>query len=153
TAAPPIAEFVLASILAAEKHFPSAWIDAPPERRGVMAPFGELGDKTLGLVGLGAIGQAIAVRARAFGMRVVAVRRTPAPSPVDGVEVVDGLAALLPIADHLVVAAPATPATRHLLGPAELALVRPGAHVVNIARGSLIDQDALLAALDSGRVG
>ena len=76
TAAAPIAEFVLASILAAEKHFPSAWIDAPPERRGVMAPFGELGDKTLGLVGLGAIAQAIAVRALAFGMRVVAVRRT-----------------------------------------------------------------------------
>jgi phosphoglycerate dehydrogenase-like enzyme len=153
TAAAPIAEFVLASILAAEKQFPSAWIDAPPERRGVMATFGELGDKTLGLVGLGAIAQAVAVRALAFGMRVIAVRRTFSPSLIDGVEVVDGLAAMLPLADHVVVAAPATPATRHLLGPPELAIIRPGAHVVNIARGSLIDQDALLVALDDGRVG
>jgi phosphoglycerate dehydrogenase-like enzyme len=118
-----------------------------------MASFGELGDKTLGLVGVGAIARAVAVRALAFGMGVVAVRRTAAPSPMDGVEVVDTLAAMLTVADHVVVAAPATGATRHLLGPAELSVIRPGAHIVNVARGSLIDHDALLAALDSGRVG
>src|SRR5204863_9717895 len=108
--------------------------------------------KTLALVGLGGIGSEIARRALPFGMRVRAVRRTAAPSPVPGVEVVANLADLLPDADHLVLAARGTHRTRHLVDAEALAAVKPGVHLVNIARGSLVDQDALRAALDDGQV-
>ena len=71
---------------------------------------------------------------------------------LEGVEVVGSLDELLPEADHLVLAAPATPRTRHLINAETLALVKPGVHLVNIARGALVDQDALRVALDDGRV-
>jgi phosphoglycerate dehydrogenase-like enzyme len=60
---------------------------------------------------------------------------------------------LLPGVDHLVLAAPATPKTAHLIGADELSAVKPGVHLVNIARGALVDQDALRVALDDGRPG
>lgn len=147
----PIAEHVLGSMLAFEKRFPETWLDEPPEHWNV-APLGELAGKTLGLVGLGGIGTEIARRAVAFDMDVVALRRTSAPSPVPGVRVVTSLDELLPIADHLVLAAPATARTRFLIGGDALDRVKSGVHLVNIARGSLVDQDALHAALDDGRV-
>jgi phosphoglycerate dehydrogenase-like enzyme len=147
----PIAEFVLASMLAFEKQFPETWLDAPPPHWNI-APLGELAGRTLGLVGLGGIGVEVARRAVAFDMRVLAVRRTAAPSPVDGVEVVGSMDDVLPIADHLVLAAPATARTAHLLDDDAFGRVKPGVHLVNIARGSLVDQDALRTALDDGRV-
>jgi phosphoglycerate dehydrogenase-like enzyme len=147
----PIAEFVLAGMLAFEKRLPETWIDEPPEHWN-FAPLGWLNTRTLGLVGLGGIGVAIAERALPFGMKIRAVRRRPEPSPLEGVEVVGSLEELLPEADHLVLAAPATPRTRHLINPETLALVKPGVHLVNIARGALVDQDALRVALDDGRV-
>ncbi len=147
----PIAEWTLAVMLAFEKRLPEAWIHEPPERWN-MAEFGGLHGKTLGLVGLGGIGLAIAERALPFRMRVLAHRRTGRPSPVPGVEVVDDLDTLMASSDHIVVAAAATPASRHLIGSASLARIRPGAHLVNIARGSLVDQEALREALDDGRV-
>lgn len=147
----PIAEFVLASMLAFEKGIPEVWADAPPEHWG-MARLGGLGHRVLGLVGLGGIGTEVARLALAFGMRVLAVRRTPSPPPFDGIDVVPTLDALLPEADHLVLAVPATRRTRHLLDRSALARVKPGVHVVNVARGGLIDQAALIEALDDGRV-
>jgi len=147
----PIAEFVLAGMLAFEKHLPETWIEEPPEHWN-FAPLGWLNTRTLGLVGLGGIGVAIAERALPFGMKVRALRRRPEPSPLEGVEVVGSLEELLPEADHLVLAAPATPRTRHLINAESLALVKPGVHLVNIARGALVDQDALRVALDDGRV-
>jgi len=147
----PIAEFVLAGMLAFEKHLPETWIEEPPEHWN-FAPLGWLNTRTLGLVGLGGIGVAIAERALPFGMQVRALRRRPEPSPLEGVEVVGSLEELLPEADHLVLAAPATPRTRHLINSDTLALVKPGVHLVNIARGALVDQDALRVALDDGRV-
>jgi len=147
----PIAEFVLAAMLAFEKHLPETWIEAPPKHWN-FAPLGWLNTRTLGLVGLGGIGVAIAERASPFGMRVQALRRRQEPSPLEGVEVVGSLEELLPEADHLVLAAPATPRTRHLINAESLALVKPGVHLVNIARGALVDQDALRVALDDGRV-
>jgi phosphoglycerate dehydrogenase-like enzyme len=147
----PISEFVLAAMLAFEKRMPDVWLDEPPEHWN-FARLGGLHGRHLGLVGLGGIGAAIAERAVPFGMRVRATRRTDAPSPVPGVEVVPSIDDLLETSDHLVLAAPATARTQHLLDAATFERVKPGLHLVNIARGSLVDQDALRAALDDGRV-
>jgi phosphoglycerate dehydrogenase-like enzyme len=147
----PIAEFVLAAMLAFEKHLPETWIHEPPDHWN-FASLGWLNTRTLGLVGLGGIGLAVAERALPFGMDVRALRRRPEPSPLAGVEVLGSLEEVLPVADHLVLAAPATARTRHLIDADALALVKPGVHLVNIARGALVDQDALRVALDDGRV-
>ena len=104
------------------------------------------------LIGIGGIGEAVARRALAFDMEVVAFRRRDLPSPLAGVRLVRSLEKLLPLCDHLVVAAPLTPRTRHLLDARAFELVHPGVHLVNIARGGLVDQDSLRAALDDGRV-
>lgn len=149
--AAPIAEWTLAMLLAFEKDLPGSWLSGPPERWNV-APLGTLDGKTLGLVGLGSIGRAVATRAAPFGMRLRALRRTPGRSGVPGVESAGSLEELLEASDHLVVAAPATEATRQLIGRDALAHVKPGAHIVNVARGSLVDQEALREALDDGRV-
>lgn len=146
-----ISEFVLAAMLAFAKDMPKVWLEEPPKHWN-FHPLSTLEDKTLALVGLGGIGIEIAKRALPFGMRVRAVRRTATPSPVAGVEVVTDFTDLLPDADHLVLAAPGTPRTRHLVDAAALEAVKPGVHLVNIARGSLVDQDALHVALDDGRV-
>ncbi len=95
---------------------------------------------------------AVAERALAFGMHVKALRRTDAPSPIAGVEIAGSIEELVADADHVVLAAPATARTRHLLDAGVFAHVKPGVHIVNIARGALIDQDALRVALDDGRV-
>src|SRR5262249_28516543 len=117
------------------------------------ADLGTLEGKTLGIVGLGAIGTAVARLAEPFGMRIVGLRRTAAPAPRPSIEVMTSLTALLNGADHVVISAPATPATRHLIDADALASMKPGTHLVNVARGSLVDQDALVAALDAGRLG
>lgn len=146
-----ISEWCLAMMLAFEKDLPGVWLDKPPER-WFAADLGALYGKTLGLIGLGGIGTAVARRALAFDMSVLAVRRTTAPSPLDGVEITGSLDELLERSDHIVVAAPATAATHRLLDANALAKVKQGAHIVNIARGDLIDEDALRAALDSGHI-
>jgi len=147
----PISEFVLGAMLAFEKDFPNIWLREPPEHWNI-ASLGELAGKTLGLVGLGGIGTAVARRALAFDMRVRALRRNPSRGTLEGVELARDLPDLLSTADHLVLAAPATAATDRLLDAAAFELVKPGVHLVNIARGTLVDQDALRAALDDGRV-
>jgi len=147
----PIAEWALAMLLAFEKRLPESWIERPPERWN-QAELGGLAGRTLGLVGLGGIGTAVARRALGFEMRVRALRRSGGPSPLAGVEMAADLAELLGSADHLVIAASATPETRHLIGRDALANVRPGVHLVNVSRGSLIDQDALREVLDAGSV-
>jgi phosphoglycerate dehydrogenase-like enzyme len=148
--AAPIAEFVLTSMLAFEKRLPDTWITAPPARWNT-ANLGGLRGRTLGLIGLGAIGTEVARRALAFDMEVLAARRDPGKAAPSGVQVVS-LDQVLGQADHLVVTAASTAATRHLLDPAALRKVKPGVHVVNVARGALVDQQALLEALDDGRV-
>jgi phosphoglycerate dehydrogenase-like enzyme len=147
----PIAEWALAVMLAAEKRLPEMWLHAPPAHWSI-ASLGSLRGRTLGLVGLGGIGCEIARLALCFGMRVRALRRTEAPSPVAGVELARDLAALLADADHLVLAAPVTRATRHLLDARAFAAAKPGLHLVNVARGELVDHDALRAALDAGKL-
>ncbi len=148
----PIAEWVLATMLCAEKRLPEQWIHEPPAHWSA-ASLGGLEGRELGLLGLGGIGQAVAARALAFGMRVRALRRTDRPSPIPAVERAKTLEDLLASADHLVLAAPTTGETRGLIGEAALARVKRGVHLVNVARGALVDQEALRRALDDGRVG
>ena len=144
----PIAEWVLAAMLAFEKRFPESFVNRPEDWK--ISGLGGLFGRTLALIGLGGIGQAVAQRALPFGMRVFAMRRRGGASPVDGVRLVRSWKELLGEADHVVVAAPATPDTRHLVGRERFAEMKPGAHLVNVARGALVDQEALREALDSG---
>lgn len=146
----PISEWVLATMLAFEKRLPGSWLTGKPETWNFPAggSLGGLYGRTLGLIGLGGIGSAVAQRALPFGMRARALRRSSAPSPVAGVEIVTELGDLLSDADHVVVTAPATPETRNLLDAAAFSSMKAGVHLVNIARGALVDQDALRDALD-----
>ncbi|MDQ1509067.1 MAG: hypothetical protein QOG50_911 [Actinomycetota bacterium] len=151
--AEPISEWVMAAVLAWAKRMPETTLHEPPRNWNFPWPrLDVVAGSTLALVGLGGIGAAVARRALAFDMRVRALRRTDAPSPIEGVEVVRELDELVADADHLVLAAPATAKTRHLVNAALLERVKPGLHLVNIARGTLVDQDALRVALDDGRV-
>lgn len=149
----PIAEWALAAMLAHEKQFPESWITEPlPSWNDRSARLGTLAGRTLGLVGFGGIARAVAVRALAFDMEVRAFRRSDAPFDLDGVVRAGSLVELSATSDHLVIAAPSTPETHHLIGTEVLAALRPGAHLVNVARGALVDQDALRLALDEGRL-
>jgi phosphoglycerate dehydrogenase-like enzyme len=111
---------------------------------------------TLGVIGLGAIGGAIAARAKALGMRVIATRRRWQPgqrSPLaDELHGPDGLERLLALSDAVVLCAPDSPATRDLIDAKALEQMKPGAVLVNVARGALLDEPALIAALRSGRL-
>ncbi len=149
-----IAEYVLAVMLAYEKRLPEEWITEPPDAWNVpnRGQLGALEDRTLALVGIGAIGEAVARRALAFDMRVVAHRRSASAMPLAGIERADSLEAAFASADHIVVTAPSTPATYHLVDETSLGWVKPGVHLVNVARGELVDSVALLVALDEGRV-
>jgi phosphoglycerate dehydrogenase-like enzyme len=151
--AQPISEWVMAAVLAWAKRMPQTWLHEPPKHWNFpRPPLDSVAGSTLALVGLGGIGRAIAHRALAFDMRVRAMRRTDAPSPIAGVEIVQSIDDLVADADHLVLAAPATARTQHLIDADVLRRVKPGIHLVNIARGALVDQDALRAALDDDRV-
>ncbi|MFN8617196.1 MAG: D-glycerate dehydrogenase [Dehalococcoidia bacterium] len=109
---------------------------------------------TLGIVGLGEIGEAVARRASGFAMRVLYASRTRKPEVEQrlGVEFVT-LDELLRRADFVSLHTPLTPETRHLIGARELSLMKPGALLVNTARGGVVDQDALIAALRAGTIG
>jgi len=150
-AAEEIADYVIAAIYLQSKDLES--LRARDLSEWKQTPLGRVAGTTLGIVGLGAIGTAVARRALALGMRVTAARRRRLPSSVDGVDLLQDLAAVIASADHLLLALPATDATRSLVDGRLLAYAKPTAHLINVARGSVLDQDALLAALDAGRLG
>lgn len=147
----PIAEWVLAMILAHAKQLPNSWIQSPPAQ-WYMAELEALEGKTLGIVGFGAIGQAIAKRALAFDMKVVATVRKFRPSPMAGVELLESIDELIPRADHLVLALPATAESLDLMNTQRLSLMKPGSHLINISRAALLDHVALRTLLDSGHI-
>lgn len=149
-----IADYVMAAVYAAAKPFETLAPRGPEDWTPKILP--AVSGATIGIVGLGSIGTAVARRAIGNEMTVVAVRRraslAPAPA-IDGVELLDDLPALFARSDHVVLALPETPGTRGIVDGSLLAAARPGLHLINVGRGSAIDEDALLAALDDGRIG
>ena len=114
-----------------------------------------IGGKRLGIVGMGRIGQAVAHRARAFGMEVVYHNRHRLPASVEsmfGARHEPDLERLIAQSDVVTLHCPAGAATRHLMNTARIAEMKPGAYLINTARGDLVDEEALIAALTSGRI-
>jgi phosphoglycerate dehydrogenase-like enzyme len=150
-----LGEFVLASALYWAKDFP-AMNKAKAERRWHQFEVLELSKQTMGIVGHGDIGRAIARRAKAFGMRVLAVRtnvaRRVGDEDVDRVYHIDALRDMLPECDYVAVSVPLTPATRHMLGAAEFGIMKREAVVINVARGAVIDEAAMVDALRNGQI-
>jgi phosphoglycerate dehydrogenase-like enzyme len=157
----PIAEHTLAVVLALAKQLPlvlehqrhARW--AQNDFMGPRLPW-LLRGRTLGLIGIGTIGAEIATRARAFGMRVMAMRRRADQGHVPAVDRMfspDQADELLRQTDVLVIAAPLTAQTRGLIGAAQIARLPKGAVIVNVGRAKIIDAEALVAALHSGHLG
>lgn len=155
TTARPIAEYALAVMLAHIKRLADVTFkpgDAWPSRDEMMVnPSGTLEGRTLGLLGLGQIAQQVARYAAAFDMKIIATRHSDAPSPDANVTLVP-LSELASRSDHLVIAAPIGPETRGLIGADFMARMKPNAHIVNVARGAIIDDAALKAEFDKGRL-
>ncbi len=155
----PIAEFVMARLLGVWKQLRT--FDQLQRSRTWPAPMAApasvgVAGRTIGIVGTGSIGQEVARRASAFDLEVLGVRRRPDLPPPPGFDRVvgaDRLAEVLPACDALVLAAPATARTDRLIGKDELAALPPGAILCNVARGSLVDEAAVAAALGSGHLG
>ena len=166
----PIAEYVLMMILGVSRRLPQL-LELQRERTWQPLEGAELRDVTVGIIGLGSIGRAVGALATAFGCRVVAVRRRPDdPAPgsapadageerplgeamLDRVGGPETLPELLGESDFIVLAAPLTPETQDMINAETLAMVKPGAWLINVARGRLIDERALLRALRDGPLG
>jgi phosphoglycerate dehydrogenase-like enzyme len=103
------------------------------------------------VIGFGAIGQGVAERAKAFGAEVIGVRRNQAPHPAAAIVPPDAIGGRLPEADVVVLSVPLTPETRHIAGAEFFAAMKPRSVLVNVGRGGLVDEAALLAALEAGR--
>ncbi len=145
-----IAESVMGMLLFTVKHFGGHW-DAQKEHRWGRVPKDELRGKTLGIIGLGHVGAELARLAQAFGMRVAATRRNPEKAAhVDILLGPGDLPRLLAESDFVVMCAALTPETRGMIGERELRQMKPTAYFVNIARGALVDEDALVQALREG---
>jgi D-3-phosphoglycerate dehydrogenase len=141
----PVAEHALALMLAGVRRLG----DCARARTWTRPPVRPLEGSTVAIVGTGAIGGALIDLLQPFGVEVVAVTRRGR----NGTLPVERLLEVLPRADFVVIAAPATPATRHLIGAGELAAMRGDAWLVNVSRGTLVDTDALVAALAAGTLG
>lgn len=150
--AAPIAEYVMAHLLAIAKRLPE---HAALQARAEYAPLDsdELTGKTIGIVGFGGIGRATAKLARAFGMRIVAIRRNPVPDAlVDRMLPPEGLDELLGESHAVLLALPLTNDTRGLLDRRRLERLRPDAVLVNVGRGGVVDEAGLVETLASGRI-
>lgn len=154
---PEIADQAIAYLLAFTRdlgHFIRAQSDhrRTPARQGFILE--ELAAKTLLVIGLGGIGSEIARRAHAFGMRVLSTDPKVMERPlfVEELHRPDAFQTLLPRADVVASAVPLTKASRKMIGAREFAMMKPGTILINVSRGGVVDTDALVAALDSGRI-
>ena len=149
-----ISEFVLAWMLLVARGLP-ALMTNQREHQWQSVPQFELSGKTVGIIGLGPIGQGTAHRAKAFGMRTLGLRRSS--TPVAGVDELltgpEGLKRLVAESDFVVIAAALTGETQALIGAEQLARMKSNAWLINIARGGLVDEPALIAALQAGQIG
>lgn len=147
-----MADHVLAAMVMLQWDFPRILRDQKA-RRWRREPKVALAGKTLGIIGAGAIGGEIGRRASHFGMRVLGVRRSGEPLPYfDAVFRPDRLEEVLAQSDFVCVSAPATDETIRLIGAAQLRSMKPSAYLINIARGCLVDEAALIAALQAGTI-
>jgi phosphoglycerate dehydrogenase-like enzyme len=157
---PVVAEHAITLLLALAKRLPQAmqyqakhewsqnqlWQGSPRPR--------EVADSTVLVIGMGSIGREFAVRAKALGMRILAIRENPAKG-LDGADAVYGSAQIdevLPQADYVLLCTPVTPATTGIMNAARLGKMKPDAYLINVARGPLIDEAALLDTLQHRRI-
>jgi phosphoglycerate dehydrogenase-like enzyme len=149
-----LGEFALAAILFFAKDF-ARMRHNQRARRWEQFDVEEIAEQTVGIVGYGDIGRAIAARAHALGMRVVALKRHAPAAPDPLIEKFfkpDELPALLAACDYVVVAAPLTAETRHMISDQAFAAMKPSAVLINVGRGPVVDQAALLRALDEKKI-
>jgi phosphoglycerate dehydrogenase-like enzyme len=150
-----LGEFAVAGLLHFAKDFPRM---RRQQASRTWSPFDleELHGRTLGIVGYGDIGRAVAARAKPFGMRVLGLRRRAGTGEgddlADEIWPLPRLRELMAASDDVVVALPLTPATRHLVGDAEIRALKPTSVFVNVGRGAVVDEAALVAALVEGRL-
>ncbi len=151
----PIAEWAIAALLTLSKDFLRAMAQRRDGRLD-RAPFRgrQIGGMTLGIVGLGGIGREVARLGRGLGMRVVGIRRSAEPvGAVERLYPPEQLLDMLRESDVVVLSTQLTPDTQHVIDRAALAAMRPGAFLINVARGELIDERALLDSLRAGHLG
>lgn len=150
-----LGEWVICGALYFAKDLPRM-LRAKAEKKWINFDVLELSTQTMGIVGHGDIGRAIARRAKALGLKVLALRRDTSPRPgdedVDEVFANADLHKMLPLCDYVVAAAPLTPETRHMLGAPEFALMKPDAIVMNVGRGPVIDEAAIIEALRTKQI-
>ena len=151
TSASPIAQTVVLYMLALSRDM-RRWLRNQDKREWTMHPIEELDGASLAVVGMGPIGEHVARLGVALGMRVEAVRRTPSGNELCPTFPMADLHAVLGRADWVVVALPNTPETRGLFDTTAFAAMRPGARFINVGRGELVEEDALIAALQSGHL-
>jgi phosphoglycerate dehydrogenase-like enzyme len=159
--ATPIAEHVFAVLLALAKQLPFVLENQREHRWAQNEVVGDrlpwlLRRRTLGVIGVGTIGSEVALLGDAFGMHVIGLRRRPGNEQVPGVHEMlpyTELDTLLTRADVVVIAAPLTPETTSMIGPAQLARMKRGALLINVGRARIVDHVALTAALHSGQLG
>ena len=153
----PLAESVIGAILALAKGFPDA-IRRQDRREWLRYQPGEVFGKTAGIVGAGHIGTRVAELCRALGMRTIGIRRTmppietSSPSTFDQLMSNADLPTLLAESDFVVVTAPSTPGSRGMIGRDQLSQMKRGARLINVARGDLVDEPAVVEALQSGHL-
>ena len=147
-----VAEFAFGQVLWSAKRL-GAFRDNQRAHRWQLLGLESLSDKTILVVGLGAIGQEVAKFAKAFGMRVLGIRQSPtAVANVDQQGTLAELSLLLPEADFVVLAVPLTDQTRELIGARELACMKPTATLINVARGAVVNVQALKETLQAGTI-
>ncbi|HVD30955.1 MAG TPA: D-2-hydroxyacid dehydrogenase [Methylomirabilota bacterium] len=148
----PLADFCLMAMLMFAKNY--QWMDRDKKAKRWERYCGEeLTGKTLAIVGIGRVGQEVARHGKRMDMRVTGMRRSDAPVPdVDKLFDRAELHAMLREADFLVLAAPHTPETEGIIGEREIAVLKPSAVLINIGRGALVDEDALIRALQEKRL-
>ncbi|HIG01846.1 MAG TPA: D-2-hydroxyacid dehydrogenase [Myxococcales bacterium] len=149
--AEPIAQTAILYLLALSRDLPG-WLEDQRNRHWNPRSVRDLQGLRLGVVGLGPIGEAVARLGAALGMGVTGFRRRPRGDEPWDTRAMAELPGLLPELDALVVAVPLTKATRNLMDEAAFARLKPGALFVNVARGEVVDEDALIASLRSGRL-